>query len=86
MLDLWEAAAQAVLKREAIISELEAFERQASDPGRFFDKGLTYHILYVSCVFVCLTPHVDPVGSLGKSTCRLNEAKARGEIYRVCSL
>jgi hypothetical protein len=59
VLDLWEAAAEAVLKREAIISELEAFERQASDPTRFFDRG-----------------------SVGKSTCRLNEAKERGKIYR----
>ncbi|XP_062501394.1 coiled-coil domain-containing protein 87-like [Corticium candelabrum] len=38
-LDLWESAAQAVVKRESIISELELFERQASDPGRFFEKG-----------------------------------------------
>jgi hypothetical protein len=45
VLDLWEAAAEAVLKREAIISELEAFERQASDPTRFFDRGLKYPLL-----------------------------------------
>ena len=28
-----------VLKRESLIAKLEGFERQASDPNRFFEKG-----------------------------------------------
>ena len=28
-----------ILQREQIISELEAFERLASDPNRFFENG-----------------------------------------------
>ena len=37
---LWEAASDAVAAREACILKLERFERQASDPHRFFDAAL----------------------------------------------
>ena len=36
----WEAATQAILERENLITKLEDFERTASDPNRFFEKGL----------------------------------------------
>ncbi|XP_033125153.1 coiled-coil domain-containing protein 87-like [Anneissia japonica] len=35
----WESAMVLVLEREAILGRLEAFERLASDPNRFFQKG-----------------------------------------------
>lgn len=38
-LDAWDSAAKVVLEREALMAELEAFERLASDPNRFFVKG-----------------------------------------------
>ncbi|XP_065827268.1 coiled-coil domain-containing protein 87-like [Oscarella lobularis] len=36
---LWEACVDAITKREAVIAELEAFERTASNPHRFFTRG-----------------------------------------------
>ncbi len=36
---VWEKVAELVLKRESLISQLETFERGASDPRRFFAKG-----------------------------------------------
>ncbi|KAJ8029847.1 Coiled-coil domain-containing protein 87 [Holothuria leucospilota] len=38
-LEAWEVATELILQREAILSNLEAFERFASDPDRFFHKG-----------------------------------------------
>ncbi|CAH1796761.1 unnamed protein product [Owenia fusiformis] len=35
----WERATRLVLQREELIARLEKFEREASDPNRFFDKG-----------------------------------------------
>ncbi|EDO46117.1 predicted protein [Nematostella vectensis] len=35
----WEAAAEVVLERESVMTQLEDFERMASDPNRFFDRG-----------------------------------------------
>ncbi|XP_019626876.1 PREDICTED: coiled-coil domain-containing protein 87-like isoform X3 [Branchiostoma belcheri] len=35
----WEKATCLILKREAALSQLERFERQASDPNRFFERG-----------------------------------------------
>ncbi|CAM4564854.1 unnamed protein product [Leuciscus chuanchicus] len=37
----WEEAARLILKRELLLSRLEDFEREASDPNRFFQRG--YH-------------------------------------------
>lgn len=39
VISAWEAATSLILQREQIISELEAFERLASDPNRFFENG-----------------------------------------------
>ncbi|XP_065059717.1 coiled-coil domain-containing protein 87-like isoform X2 [Rhopilema esculentum] len=39
MVQCWEIAASCVVKREELISALEKFERNASDPNRFFGKG-----------------------------------------------
>eukprot|EP00049_Salpingoeca_infusionum_P015163 m.291320 g.291320 ORF g.291320 m.291320 type:complete len:928 (+) comp15826_c0_seq3:148-2931(+) len=36
--DLWEAAARAIQDREAVLADLEQFERVASDPARFFTR------------------------------------------------
>ena len=36
---LWENVTHAILKREYLLGQLEQFERIASDPNRFFDKG-----------------------------------------------
>ncbi|XP_077988772.1 coiled-coil domain-containing protein 87-like isoform X2 [Glandiceps talaboti] len=38
-IEAWEKATGVILHREALISKLEAFERMASDPDRFFQKG-----------------------------------------------
>eukprot|EP00058_Branchiostoma_floridae_P024310 XP_002609800.1 hypothetical protein BRAFLDRAFT_122111 [Branchiostoma floridae] len=35
----WEKATCLILQREAALSHLERFERQASDPNRFFERG-----------------------------------------------
>ncbi|KAK2157092.1 hypothetical protein LSH36_199g05026 [Paralvinella palmiformis] len=37
--EIWEQAIDLVLQREAVIAKLENFERLASDPNRFFEKG-----------------------------------------------
>ncbi|RXN13915.1 coiled-coil domain-containing 87-like protein [Labeo rohita] len=37
----WEQAARLIQKRELLLSRLEDFERKASDPNRFFQRG--YH-------------------------------------------
>lgn len=36
---MWEKAVLLIQKREKMLAELEMFEREASDPNRFFDKG-----------------------------------------------
>ena len=36
----WEAAVKLILSRENLITRLEDFERFASDPNRFFEKGV----------------------------------------------
>ncbi|PIK61283.1 putative coiled-coil domain-containing protein, partial [Apostichopus japonicus] len=38
-IEAWEVAVDLILQREAILSKLEIFERFASDPDRFFQKG-----------------------------------------------
>lgn len=35
----WEYVANLILQREKLLIDLEKFERQASDPNRFFHKG-----------------------------------------------
>lgn len=35
----WEKITELILKREELLSKLEKFERAASDPNRFFQKG-----------------------------------------------
>ena len=37
--DDWEDAAELILQQEEFIAKLEKFERLASDPNRFFEKG-----------------------------------------------
>ena len=37
--DDWEDAAELILQREDFVARLEKFERLASDPNRFFEKG-----------------------------------------------
>lgn len=36
---MWEKATEMILKREELVGKLEKFERLASDPNRFFEKG-----------------------------------------------
>ncbi|KAJ3151892.1 Coiled-coil domain-containing protein 87 [Geranomyces michiganensis] len=36
---LWKTASQHIITREELLKEIEAFERTASDPERFFQKG-----------------------------------------------
>jgi hypothetical protein len=40
VLQQWEIAVKLILAREALIIKLEDFERLASDPNRFFEKGM----------------------------------------------
>ena len=35
----WEQATDLIVQREVILAKLEAFERLASDPNRFFERG-----------------------------------------------
>ncbi|KAM8972009.1 coiled-coil domain-containing protein 87 [Pelodytes ibericus] len=37
--EMWEKAVKVIKEREHILAELEMFERTASDPNRFFQKG-----------------------------------------------
>ena len=36
---MWEEVCDVIEEREAALSELESFERMASDPSRFFARG-----------------------------------------------
>ena len=65
----------AITKREAVIAELEAFERTASNPHRFFTRG--------SSTALKNSRANISVGSEGNSATRLAEATARGKIHRV---
>lgn len=38
-IEQWEKVTELILKREALLVKLEKFERMASDPNRFFEKG-----------------------------------------------
>ena len=38
-IDDWEDAADLIIAREEAMAKLEKFERLASDPNRFFEKG-----------------------------------------------
>ncbi|XP_071795069.1 coiled-coil domain-containing protein 87-like [Asterias amurensis] len=38
-IEAWETATELILQREAILARLETFERLASDPDRFFQRG-----------------------------------------------
>ena len=38
-IERWEKVTELVLKREDLLAKLEKFERAASDPNRFFEKG-----------------------------------------------
>lgn len=40
-LTFWEVATEVILERESLMTKLEDFERAASDPNRFFVKGIT---------------------------------------------
>ncbi len=39
VLGLWDEVACVIENREKLLSDLEKFEREASDPTRFFSKG-----------------------------------------------
>ena len=39
-IDVWEEATELIVQRETLIGKLEAFEMTASDPNRFFLKGI----------------------------------------------
>ncbi|CAD5115851.1 DgyrCDS4792 [Dimorphilus gyrociliatus] len=39
-LDLWEKATELTVERELIVAKLENFERTASDPNRYFERGV----------------------------------------------
>jgi len=38
-IDQWERVTVLILQREELLVKLEKFERVASDPNRFFEKG-----------------------------------------------
>ena len=38
-IESWERVTEIILQRENLIAKLENFERLASDPNRFFEKG-----------------------------------------------
>ena len=46
--DEWDDAADMIVEREKIIAKLEKFERLASDPNRFFEKGSSSNPLYTA--------------------------------------
>lgn len=39
VLNLWESICDIIERRESALAQLESFEKQASDPSRFFTKG-----------------------------------------------
>merc|ERR1712013_412172 len=41
VVDHWESVTDLIIQREDLMSNLECFERSASDPNRFFQKGIT---------------------------------------------
>jgi len=43
--DEWERVADLIQQRELLLTRLEKFERLASDPNRFFEKG--WHLSYL---------------------------------------
>lgn len=45
-IDRWEKVTELILKREDLLAKLEKFERAASDPNRFFEKGSYLHIFF----------------------------------------
>lgn len=45
-IDRWEKVTELILKREDLLAKLEKFERAASDPNRFFEKGSSFHIIF----------------------------------------
>lgn len=47
----WEQAARLIQQRELLLSKLEDFEREASDPSRFFQQGI---IIYVFVIIMCI--------------------------------
>ena len=55
-LDAWEHACAAIEKREEALMELQSFEEAASDPARFFARGIVFTqpslILLRTCVQV----------------------------------
>lgn len=38
-IDCWEWVTNLILRRETVLEKLEKFERKASDPNRFFERG-----------------------------------------------
>ena len=40
----WKSVAALIVKREAILNELESFERHASCPGRLLNKGFSVNV------------------------------------------
>ena len=44
-IERWEKVTELVLKREDLLAKLEKFERAASDPNRFFEKGTYSSVL-----------------------------------------
>ena len=53
-IDSWEEATDLVVQREALINKLENFERLASDPNRFFEKGNTLGHRYFYFILLLL--------------------------------
>jgi hypothetical protein len=41
----WEKVSELIKKREKIIAELEKFEADASDPNRFYVKGIIIFLI-----------------------------------------
>ena len=53
VLELWTSACNAIEKREFFLSKLETFEREASDPSRFFARGIAQtnmQVMFAVCI------------------------------------
>ena len=46
VVETWDSVTSLIVERENLMSKLETFERYASDPNRFFEKGIMGELYY----------------------------------------
>lgn len=87
----WEQAARLIQKRELLLSRLEDFERKASDPNRFFQRGTlgvqTFEIwILMNHIMTLIQIDCKYTGYHGSSIARLEEASQREKLNSQISV